>query len=487
MTFEKLIAKYRLSDLIKASSTLSRTLWINNESIAHLLRLDSSPLITGAFRKSGSTYLTPWHLADIIYYAIVASSGDFGITIPSKNDFLTLYNEYLGYENVLSSAIYQDVPPDDRLFYILFGLSQKTFWFQEKYRLLETNSRFYQMLYILPKKHAELPQVFGYIEKKYRCTFEEYVWASLVIVLLAEKDNVIRFPLRIDLPPSLKRVDNELVHRLLQDYISEYRDIRRSSLKARELYITPVLRSTQNELLISSAFLLARKGFTNLYWESRMLCSIEDKKELNLLLGQSFEVYVDRLLERYLQPNKFQRLKPRQDRKRADFVLFTSSYIILVEQKFAMLNIAQYDLQFNLTRVDRWLSAFVQAARQLEQTVDDFRERDKTIIKLILFFDNLSVADGLIKERALKISSSDPREPVSMENLFMISISELERIVQILGNDEALAERIVAEKIMRQQNKDYSSGVEFEQIMDQMSAARNEYIASMSPIRNNLV
>ena len=482
MSFRKLISKYRLSDLVKIASTLSRKLWNNKESIARLFRLDSSRFIKGAFRVSGPGYLTPWHLADIVYYAIAHSSGDFGIAALSENDFFALYNEYIGFDNELSGLIYKDLAPDDALFYMLFGLGQKTFWFQEKHRLWATNFRFYRMLCSLPKQHPELPQLFRYVQDKYRCTFEEYNLARMVMVWLAANDHSINFPLRIQRSPQMKGVDNRLVHEMFQDYVSDYDGIRQNSLEARALYLTPVLRTTQYELLVSNAFLLARKGFTNLYWESRRLCRATDNAEMNLLLGPSFESYVDHLLERYLRPDKYVRLKPRQSGKRADLALFTNTYTILVEQKFAMLNISQQDLRLDLQRVDAWLTAFVQAARQLEATVEDFKNRGKVTIKLILFFDNLTLADGLIKDRVVRRSSSDSEGPVAVDNLFMISIDERERLVQILGKDEGFAERIIAEKIDRQSIKDYSRGVEFDQIMDQMSAEPNQYIASMNPI-----
>ena len=169
--------------------------------------------------------------------------------------------------------------------------------------------------------------------------------------------------------------------------------------------------------------------------------------------------------------------------KRADVVLFLSAYTVLIEQKFAMLNISQQDIAFDLNQVDNWLSAFVQAARQLEETADDYRERGKPIIKLILFFDNLNIADGLIKDRVVQISNTAQEGPISVENLFMISIDELERLVQVLGKNESLIEQVIAEKTRRQLDKDYTKGVEFDQVMDELSAEKNEYIVSISPLK----
>lgn len=483
MAFEQSLKRYRLSDLIKMSAMFSRRLWNNNESVVKLSRLDSSRFIKGVLRESGSTYLTPWRLVDIVFYGIKLSSGDFCMSSLSEHDFLTLYNEYLGYENDQSGIIYRDLPPKDMLFYTLFGLSQKTFWFQERHKLRFSNIRFYQMLYNLPKRYSDLPKYYSYIENRYGCTFEAYNVASMVLVWIAENNDVIKLPLKFEDSPMLKGVNNELVNAILQDYISEYDSIRRNSLEARSLYLSPVLRSTHHELLVSSAFLLARKGFTNLYWESRRLCLAQDRIELNVSLGQAFERYVDELMARFLPKEKYQRLPRSEHRKRADIVLFTNTFTIIIEQKLAMLNISQQDVHFSLERVDRWLSAFVQAARQLDETAEEYRENGKPAVKLILFFDNLNIADGLIKDRVVEIAKATAEGPVSTENLFMISIDELERLVQILGKNEALVEKVIVEKINRQLGRDYTKGVEFDQVLDEMSAEQNEYITSMSPLK----
>jgi len=478
--FLNTIGRYQLSALIKLSSSLSQRLWNGNESVATLFRMDSSRFIRGAFKKVGSTYLTPWFLVDIIYHGIVNSS-DFAIALPSENDLLSLYNEFLKYDEELSSKVYEGFSPEDKFFYILFGLSQKTFWFQERHRLLAMNSRFYQMLYGLPRRYSDLPKYFLHIEHKYGCSFPTYNIASMALVWVVTRNTVINFPYQIASSPKMKGVDNKLVNELLQDYVSEYETVRRSTLKARQLYLTPVLRSTQNELLITSAFLIARKAFTNLYWETRRLCLSAGATELNLALGEAFERYVDELLEHYLPNEEYHRLRPSAKRKRADLIVMTKEYQLLIEQKFAMLNISQQDIQFDLERVDSWLLAYVQAARQLEQTENELAQDGRPVVKLILFFDNLYIADGLVKERVAGILKRKGEVPLSLKNVFMISIDEFERLIQVISKNVDVADRVMGEKIIRQYQKNYSKGVEFNQVMDEMSADRNEYIVKMNP------
>ena len=66
-----------------------------------------------------------------------------------------------------------------------------------------------------------------------------------------------------------------------------------------------------------------------------------------------------------------------------------------------MLNISLQDTVFDLEKIDRWSKSYIQAVKQLEETEKQMGQDNKAIVKLILFFDNLFIADGLIKERIL--------------------------------------------------------------------------------------
>jgi len=480
VSFLTKIGRYELSGLLRISSSMSQRLWNSDEPIARLHKIDSSRFVSRALKTVGSTYLTPWFLVDLSYYAIVASN-DFNRAQPNEQDFLSLYNDYLAYDEHLTTSRYEGHAPEDRLFYILFGLSQKTFWFQERHRLASMHSRFYDILHELPKRHMELPLFSFLIEAKYGCDFRAYNMACLALMWIAVNNISINFPYNIGAEISKMGIDNQLLNTLLEDYITEYGIIRKSTLQARELYLTPVVRTSQGELIVSNAFLVARKALTNLYWETRFLYREAEGKELNLILGWAFELYVDELLCHFLSSSNYERIKPSDKKKRADLLIHTKNYDIIVEQKFAMLNISQQDVIFDLAKVDAWLESYVRAASQLVQTESFLGLHNRTVLKLILFFDNLYIADGLVKDRIMVILKRTQSPDLSLDNIFMIGIEEFERMVQLMAEDEISLEKVFQEKLRRQKSRDYSKGVEFSQIMDELSVPQSTYARSRSP------
>ncbi len=97
MTFLGNIGKYQLSRLLEISSSLSKRLFNNEESVVKIYRYDQSRFIRGGYRLAKSAYLLPWFLVDISYYAIKCSN-DFKAIIPSNHDFMNLYDQFLKYD-----------------------------------------------------------------------------------------------------------------------------------------------------------------------------------------------------------------------------------------------------------------------------------------------------------------------------------------------------------------------------------------------------
>ncbi len=477
MNFLVNIGKYQLSRLLEISSSLSQRLFNNEEPVVKIYRYDQSRFIRGGYRLAGSTYLLPWFLVDISYYAIKCSN-DFKAIIATDHDFMNLYNQFLKFDEQLTSSHYEKYNDTDKLFYIMFGLSHKSFWFQEKYRMLRMNTRFYELLCEIPKRNAAIPQFYRYIEEKYGIDFPTYNMSSLALLSISTNNVYYRFPYNID--PKLRKsnIDNNLLSTMLLDYIEDYDSIRKSSLESRQLYLTPVVRTTENQLLAISAFLIARKAATNLYWETRNLYRQNEGKELNQMLGDSFEIYVDELLARYLPRHEYERLPERRKQKRADIVITTNSYKIIMEQKFAMLNISLQDTIFDLEKVDYWLESYVQAVKQLGETEKQIDREGRSVIKLILFFDDLFIADSLVRERILKLYKEKTTETVDLNNVFMIDIGDFEMLIQVISINNELFNNVMRTKIEREENKDYSKGVEFKQILQEYGAVENDYIVT---------
>ncbi len=202
----------------------------------------------------------------------------------------------------------------------------------------------------------------------------------------------------------------------------------------------------------------------------------EKDTEINQSLGKAFEFYVDDLLDRYLPVEMYHRIPTNNRRKTADLVITTAKYHILIEQKFSLLNLSLKDTVFDLNSADRWLQSIIRAFRQLHNVAEDFRDDRRVVVKLVLVFEDLFVAEGVIKERAKKLYLEEGYDAFELERAFLIDIGEFEMLVSVISKEQDLLDRIFTNKITREKNQDYSEGVEFRQIMKQFGVVDNEYI-----------
>ncbi|GAH34017.1 unnamed protein product, partial [marine sediment metagenome] len=147
-------------------------------------------------------------LVDISYYAIKCSN-DFRAKIPSEHDFLNLYSEFIACDEQFTASHYEKYEDQDKLFYILFGLSQKSFWFQEIHRLASMNTRFYHLLYEIPKNHADLPQFYLQVENRYGVDFATYNLGSMVLWNISTDNIYFRFPYNLDIKLQDQGIDNK--------------------------------------------------------------------------------------------------------------------------------------------------------------------------------------------------------------------------------------------------------------------------------------
>ena len=440
-------------------------LWKNDDPVVqfHLFEKEKDVMI-----KKGSSFLTPWDLADIAYYAIV-NTNELNPEIISEHQFMNLYGLFLSYNEKISNIERESKKLDGEsmFFYILFGLSQKTFWYQEKYRMI---NKFVRFSMLLRDDYTDDKNIQSIIEEDFNTDFNTFSRACFILTIFADKDFQIRIPLAVDDKLSSIGITDRLLENILKQFSTEYKVIRDSTLMQKQLFLTPIIKDSKNNYTILNSFIFVNKCLSFIYWYTRDKYREKYNKELNQVIGGRFERYVDSLLDR--MNIRYEKIKAIKKQSRADLKIYTKNFIILVEQKYQMFNISQKDIIFDISKIDNGFKEYLKAVKQLSLTEEVYKD-EGSIIKLILYFDDMYVADGLIKERLEKISHDND---LKFQNVFMINIEEFEILLQILKKDENLFMKIIEEKIDRQYLKGHSKGVEFKQIMQEFKLFENKYI-----------
>jgi hypothetical protein len=172
----------------------------------------------------------------------------------------------------------------------------------------------------------------------------------------------------------------------------------------------------------------------------------------------------------------YERLSESHRHNQADLVIKTNEFTIITEQKFSMLNISLLDTAFELDKADIWLTQYIHAVKQLENTAKNISHDSRCVIKLILFFDNVYIADGLVKERVVSLYKDSTAEGIDLKNVFMIDIEDYEILISLIASNQDLFNKVMRTKIERESNKDYSKGTEFNQLFQEYGIMANEYI-----------
>src|SRR5271157_4835688 len=146
--------------------------------------------------------------------------------------------------------------------------------------------------------------------------------------------------------------------------------------------------------------------------------------------------------------------------KTADWFVHIGRYRLIVEQKTAFAALMLKRPYPSIKDVDAYLSKLTEGVEQLDAT--EFRyPSTKASLKLLLHYETLYFSDGIL--RATVLSRIAPTLHTS-EKIFFLDIDEFERLVALIGLDEAVAESILDEKLRREHGP-LSAGREFSQVI----------------------
>lgn len=464
------LAKYRLNELLVQIANIAREMAQNNEPTRE---------IVVKVKKAGSVetheiIMSAWGLLDLCYLAI-RNTSDSAPYSPTADILNEIYFEYIEYDGEISSAAIPENSDLEKLYLYLFGLAQKSFWFQEYYRIREQFNREIELLEVIPAQvgtRIDINKIVlertGYSIKSFRKLLLALFGMGLSNPKLDEisiDDGLIRYD------PNLTKSN---LKKVIELYSADYEEYCKSQLKQMFLYLKPIVRTSTREHIVVSQYLLAKKIADGPFWILRDYFVEKGKDEsrnFTTEFGRYFEKYVENLLSHYLLPASFFKVPEEPKEKRADWIINTSRFQIIVEQKSSLMSIMLRDTAITKEQLEGYLAGLRTGLYQLRATAEAYKENGKIQVKLLLHYDLLFMAENILKDLILKIPPAD-----LSSDYYFVYISDFEHLIQVLKEDEAAFDNIISHKL--DAARPSSEGKEFWQIIRQYSDKGNLYTKS---------
>ncbi len=477
-SFFRILKKYVLEDLLVAIGNVSRNLFNEKDPFINVpveLRVPTlTSLGTGVKVKEGNVSISAWGLLEIAYYAI-ANTHDFADSSPTFLDIVKICNEYTSFENSQSKEVYEHTDSSKRIFFDLFGIAQKEFWFQNPFSLLLQFSRDVEMLQVLPEQigsDVDFNQVFkeitGYGIKDFRLIL-------LIIVFMGLKSADLGVS---NIDASLQKANpiltKENIYTVIRSLSAGYDTYRTSSLRQQCFYSKPIVHTSHGKYVLVNQFLAVKKFSDGVFWILRDHYARKDKTESRKftdLFDRLFEKYVENLFVCYLHGDQYDRI-PEGCEPRADWRIESCQYQIVLEQKSSLLSILLKDIHADIDRYDEFLERLKKGITQLIKTANAYSSAEKQTVKLLLLYDQLYMSENILKDLLVDYAKMDKEEAASF---FIINIADFEHLVQILSKDEAAFNAIISEKLTLESTPS-SKGKDFDQVIARHYSGNNLYV-----------
>jgi hypothetical protein len=467
--FIRQIKRFQLTDLLVQIGELSRFLFHKDSSILEV----PFTQIVGPYQRRGSITVTAWWLVDIAYLAI-ANTNDFARSVPSRQDLMQICSEFISYDEQRTEITLGPTPTMVDLMTYLFGVAEKTFWYQELYKTKGKFNRDVELLETIPESVGSVINVNDIILRSTGFTAKQFrkLLLALFAVSLKQVDLTVvtanGTALRWD--PILTQ---ENLQSVIEMYSAQYSEYRNSILNENYFIVKPIVKTLRNRYVSVSPFLLSRKMYDGVFWKVRDFYNAteRDKQLFTNEFGKLFEIYVQNLLEHYLDPAQYRRIDQSSE-KGADWIVSSSNYTILVEQKSTVMSLLLRTPYIDDEDLDRYAERLVEAVEQLDRSESRYCEDHGSNPKLILLYDERLMAENMLRERIVSLAT-DRIE--NLENYFLISIGDFEHLIQILSENPSSFERIMDYKIRVAQSQP-REGQEFYQIIPRFYDKGNLYI-----------
>jgi hypothetical protein len=341
-------------------------------------------------------------------------------------------------------------------------MSQKQFWYQEVIKgtnVYYNFLRYYILLNDIPlliPKHKlpneDLIEVTGF-------NINNFLQLMMVGYAYLRIGSLVKIDISNDLKEKLPVVTEENLAKCLAIFTGDYSLYRNTQFPNNPLYLKPLIKTDRGKLIISNAFIWTRKLYEGAYWLIREKYQEIGSQYFINKFGEYYERYIEEVLKYYLRDQQFKKIHE-GTKKKADWIIETKNYLLIVEQKSSLMTIALKEEFPPLELLDEYLQRnFKEAYTQLAETKKEIRHADKRVLKFILHFERFYLGEAIIKERIKHICKDDF---IDMMDYFFVETAEFEKLMQVLSEDEETFNKIIETKLSYQEKAPpISEGIEF--------------------------
>lgn len=471
MELENSLRKYRLDELLLNIGARIRKAY-NEQKPVILETLEQQ----GSIR--GSVTLAAWQLSDLAYLAILHTH-DFAHFRPSPKNIVELMNFFHEMDNRVSGGWLKSLSNEDATLGIVVGASQKQFWYQEPHRIRAEFNRQVEMLEVLaPCSSCNL-------ELNSICRdatgFDLRTFRKLALALCAvgaRNTDLTSFRFIMEGGKLDDAITTSNVHRLMDFYTADYRQIRESPLLENAFFAKPIVRTATNRRIVVNEYFLARKIADGPYWVLRnhfmSLPKRDEQESFVRYFGELFDLYFEKLLKYYFPLETFNRVKEIPGKKNADWILRYSDWTIIIELKSAFLPLHARKNYPDPAVIKNYLPKLSDGVRQLDATAKVVGDHGHTL-KILVHYEPFFISDGILRPLAVR---NCYKELSSKERIFFSDLEDIEYLFQIMCDLPAVAQAVLLEKLyLEAQNNGVAQGKEFNQIIQRHTdLGRNRFV-----------
>jgi hypothetical protein len=439
------IRKYPTEKMLLYGSEITRDMYKNNQCMYYL----------NAESAKYKFFITPWEVMDLSFESIMYSN-DYRNNIIDEKGYLRLVNELRTLGDKENN--FEGREQEHFLTTMLFGLAQEEFWMQEQGLEFHNFSRNYEILDIGLRKNPKL--VKDALENEIGISFEQYnacLWVIVAAALIISDFSDIRAI--YELFKYNSKITYEALNKFISYYTSSYREVRETKVNKNVFYLKPFIETSKRKRILSSIYYVKRLLSNGLYWVVRNYYMKQKSQEFVNAFGDWFELYLEQVLNTYLEHNQYERIQPHTTSKVADWVIRTEKFILILEQKSALAKLSIKQMYPDKNEVLKYLDRLSEGYIQLEESEKYYRQlyKNKHIVKVLVHYEELFVSEQ-IEDSMRKLIKDD------MNQVMMAHISDVEGLIYLLNKDERKFNDLMDEKIKLEIDKS-PEGRSFKQLL----------------------